>query len=101
MLSISKQRDLEKTVSDLVERVNILSKISGSNGITVVKGRSGIQLLGGGVPGKTEHKIFEVQSAAAGDGVYNCYEQTLDATDWTNTSGQRKTDGKNETEIEV
>lgn len=100
MLSISKQRDLEKTVSDLVERVNILSKISGRNGISVVKGRSGIQLLGGGISKKTEHKIFEVQEAA-GEGVYNCYEQTLDSTDWTDTSGARKTDGKNETDVEV
>ena len=39
-------------------------------------------------------KIFEVQSAAAGDGVYNCYQQKLDATDWTDTAGADKFDDK-------
>jgi len=34
-----------------------------------------------------EIKIFEVQSAATGDGVYNCYEQVLDSTNWIDTTG--------------
>ncbi|MHC4617204.1 MAG: LamG domain-containing protein [Planctomycetota bacterium] len=46
-------------------------------------------------------KIFEVQSAASGDGVYNCYEQTLDATEWTDTAGDPKFDDRNSTSIEV
>jgi len=39
---------------------------------------------------KIEFKIFIVQSAATGDGVYNCYEQTFDATDWDDTTGEPK-----------
>jgi len=46
-------------------------------------------------------KIFEVQSVATGDGVYNCYEQTLDATEWEDTDGDSKIDDLNETSIEV
>lgn len=46
-------------------------------------------------------KIFEVQSAATGDGVYTCYEQTLDATEWVDTAGDPKFDDKNATGIEV
>ena len=46
-------------------------------------------------------KIFEVQSEATGDGVYNCYEQTLDATEWDDTAGDPKFDDKNTTSVEV
>lgn len=46
-------------------------------------------------------RIFEVQSEAEGDGVYNCYQQTLDATDWEDTSGADRFDDKNDTSIEV
>ena len=46
-------------------------------------------------------KIFEVQSAATGDGVYNCYEQKLDATEWDDTTGDPKFDDKNTTSVEV
>ncbi len=37
-------------------------------------------------------QIFEVQSAATGDGVYNCYRQSLDADDWVDTTGANKFD---------
>lgn len=47
------------------------------------------------------HKLFKVHSEATGDGVYNCYEQTLDATEWVDTSGTSKVDNKNTDEIEV
>lgn len=46
-------------------------------------------------------KVFAVQSAATGDGVYNCYEQTLDATDWDDTAGNDKFDDKNSDSVEV
>jgi len=46
-------------------------------------------------------KIFEVQSAATGDGVYNCYEQTLNTDNWTDTSGKDKFTDTNSTEIKV
>jgi len=39
-------------------------------------------------------KIMEVQSEALGDGIYNCYEQTLDATEWHDTDGDTKVDDK-------
>ena len=35
----------------------------------------------------TAAKIYEVQSVATGDGLYNCYLQNIDATDWTDTAG--------------
>jgi len=50
-------------------------------------------------PGDT--RVFEVQSAATGDGVYNCYEQTLDATEWDDKTGNDKFDDKDATEVEV
>ena len=46
-------------------------------------------------------RIFEVQSAATGDGIYNCYEQILDATEWSDTAGDAKFDDKNTDSIEV
>jgi len=46
-------------------------------------------------------KVMEVQSEAAGDGVYNCYEQTLDATEWTDTAGDPKFDDANTDNVEV
>jgi len=46
-------------------------------------------------------RIFEVQSVATGDGVYNCYEQTFDATDWADTGGENKFLNLNETSVEV
>ncbi len=54
---------------------------------------------GGGMG--TVIKIFEVQSAATGDGIYNCYEQTLDATEWEDTAGNPKFDDKDTTEVEI
>jgi hypothetical protein len=51
--------------------------------------------------GTTDFKIFEVQSAATGDGVYTCREQTLDATEWDDTAGDAKFDELNTTEVEV
>jgi len=46
-------------------------------------------------------KIFAVQSEAAGDGVYDCYEQTLDATEWDDTAGDPKFDDLDAVEVEV
>lgn len=48
------------------------------------------------------HKIFEVQNATANkDGIYDCYEQTLDATEWADTAGDPKFDDKDAIVIEV
>lgn len=46
-------------------------------------------------------KVFEVQSAGTGDGIYNCYEQTLDATEWADTAGDAKFSDRNTTSTEV
>lgn len=46
-------------------------------------------------------KIFEVQSAAAGDGVYNCYEQKLLDAEWDDTEGTSKFDNKDAEPVEV
>jgi len=45
--------------------------------------------------------LFEVQSAGTGDGIYNCYEQNIDATEWADTAGDDKLDDKNSTSVEV
>lgn len=45
--------------------------------------------------------LFEVQSAATGDGVYNCYEQKLIASYWNNTTHQPKFTERDETPQEV
>lgn len=55
----------------------------------------------GGVSVVPQVKIFEVQSAATGDGIYNCYEQKLDATDWDDTSGADKFYDKDAVSVEV
>lgn len=47
-------------------------------------------------------KIFAVQAATANkDGIYNCYEQTLDKTEWADTAGDPKFDDKNAVVVEV
>lgn len=46
-------------------------------------------------------RIFEVQSAATGDGLYICYRQKLDATNWANESGLDKLLNYEDTPIEV
>ncbi len=57
------------------------------------------------LPGDNKIRIFEVQTSATGDGVYNCFEQSLDSTEWEDTSGNDKLDNKEasgeETEIEI
>ncbi|MCH8244621.1 hypothetical protein IIB97_01920 [Patescibacteria group bacterium] len=46
-------------------------------------------------------KIYEVQSSATGDGVYNCYEQTVDNVDWASTTEVDKVSDKNAISVEV
>ncbi len=50
---------------------------------------------------KPTPKLYEVQSEATGDGVYNCYEQVFDSTDWDATDGTEKHTGKNTDSIEI
>ncbi len=88
MIPIKKQLDMQKTIDDLIKRVNILSKVSGRNGIKVVEGSSGIQLVGD--PNNLKIKVFRVVSEATGDSVYNCFEQRLRDNTWENTFGDKK-----------
>lgn len=54
------------------------------------------------IPPSTDIRIVEVQNVTdLGDGVYNCYRQTLDATDWTDTAGADRFDDKDSTSVEV
>ena len=46
-------------------------------------------------------KIFEVQSSTTGDGIYTCYEQTLDSTEWADENGDDKFDDKDSVEVDV
>lgn len=46
-------------------------------------------------------KIFEVQAVVAGDGLYNCYEQEIDATRWADTTGLDRFIDKNTDTIAV
>jgi hypothetical protein len=46
-------------------------------------------------------KIFEVQSSATGQGVYNCYEQKIVSSNWDNATGSDKFADKSTTEIQV
>lgn len=46
-------------------------------------------------------KLYEVQSAGTGDGIYNCREQVFDATDWASTDGTEKHAELNTTSVEV
>jgi len=47
------------------------------------------------------NKIFEVQSAAIGDGVYNCYEQIVINAAWDDTSEASKIGDKDEEPVAI
>ncbi len=89
------------SASDLNARGDLLSKIARSlslNGFIDSTGFLGrTPAAGKGV----NIKLFAVQSAATGDGIYDCYEQSLDATEWDDTAGDSKVDDLNSTSIEV
>jgi len=91
----------------LVDRVNQLSKVTGSGGVSVITGTMGTNIIGDAAASSTGIKIVRVGGDGAygggagvgGDGVYTCIEQTLDATDWTDEAGADKFDDKNATSI--
>jgi len=96
------QRGDRVSASDLNARGELLSKIARSlsiNGIVDSTGFLGRKSISSG--GGISLKLFEVQSVATGDGVYDCYEQSLDATEWDDTAGDSKVDDLNSTSIEV
>jgi hypothetical protein len=60
-------------VNSLIDRVNILSRITTSGKISSIVSKLGVQIWSTpDAPGQ-ELKIFQVQSATAAEGVYNCY----------------------------
>lgn len=90
------------SASDFNLRADLLSKVLRSLNIDGIMDSTG--LLTRTRPEKGAGfviKLYEVQSAATGDGIYNCYEQTLDATEWDDTAGDSKIDDKNEDNVEV
>ncbi len=64
MIPIKKQLNTQKTIDDLIKRVNVLSKISGRNGIKVVEGGGGIQLLGSAVSELGQIRMARTTEAA-------------------------------------
>ena len=92
------------SASDLNARGDLLSKLARSlaaNGIVDSTGILTRPIRRPPSAGTISIKIFEVQSEATGDGVYNCYEQTLDATEWDDTAGDNKFDDKDAVSVEV
>ncbi len=90
------------SASDLNTRGEVLTKLARSLAANSVVDSTGILTRSRGKPSiAISIKLFAVQSEATGDGVYNCYEQTLDATEWDDTSGDSKVDDKNADSIEV
>ena len=85
----------------LVDRINVLSKIQGVDGTQVYTGPTGVKVRGGGAGGTGQARLYEVQSAATGDAVYNCHEHEIDATDWNSTTEVDKLEEKNTTDVEV
>ncbi|GAG76757.1 unnamed protein product, partial [marine sediment metagenome] len=71
---IERWKDIDSDeINPLIDRINTLSKITASNGIRITTSPLGINLIGSGITGgvSQQRKIFEVRSAATGDGVYN------------------------------
>ena len=76
-------RDLDKAI----ERLNLLAKISGMADTKVTTGPTGIQIKGGREGGvNSTSRLFQVQSSATGDAVYNTFEQFVSATNWVSTT---------------
>ncbi len=98
-----------RTLNELVDRVNALSNITATGSVRVIVGSAGVQLIGEKAKAvstastSTVIRIFEVQSAldTPSDGIYKCFEQTLDATEWADTAGDDKFDDKDAVEVEV
>lgn len=97
-----KKRLLGRDFNELIDRVNLLSKIQGVGGAQVMTGPTGVHVVDRRkLVSSPALKIFEVQSSATGDDVYNCYEQKIDATDWTSTGEVDKLVDKDAEAVEV
>ena len=107
-------RDNTDKLNQVIEAINQLTKLTGGPGINVNKSMAGYSLyldfptlirrIRFNRPATgTALKIFEVQSDRTdlGDGIYNCYKQKLDTTEWTGTGGGDKFVNAEETPEEV
>ncbi len=95
------QKPSFKDYNLLVDRLNSLSKITTNAGGSVTTSLAGVHLR---MPNPTTIlTIFEVQAVASplGDGIYNCYRQKLDATEWKDTDGDDRFDDYDTTAVEV
>jgi hypothetical protein len=97
-------------LNEMVDQINLNAQVIGGGAIQSLQTMQGrvnfasIEQINPRIPkrrGGSNFKVFRVVSEATGDGVYNCYEQTLDATEWVDTSGDPKFDDKNTDSIEV
>ncbi len=99
-LKAHKDKVSAKQYNKLVDYVEMMMNSMISDGAimggTILKRR----VTGSGGAG-TSFKVFEVQSAATGDGVYNCREERLKNTEWTTTDGDSHLGEKNSTAVEV
>ncbi|KKN71365.1 hypothetical protein LCGC14_0420870, partial [marine sediment metagenome] len=77
-------------INVVIDRVNSLSKVNSHSGINSSVSPLGVNILQSQEGKGVTIRIFEVQSAATGDGLYNCYRQKLDATNWADEGGLDK-----------
>ncbi len=81
-----KKRLSGKDLNVFIDRINLLSRVTGYGGTQVIAGPTGIQIRGGSGGVNSTTRIYRVQDTATGDGVYECFEQLVDSTDWLSTT---------------
>jgi hypothetical protein len=84
----------------LADSINKLLNMKVGGGLRLYKGGAAFKLHST-MPGAYEgsppeqiipEKVYEVLNAASGDGVYDCIECSMDATEWDDTAGDDKFD---------
>jgi len=96
-----KRRIKPADVDRLIDRVNILSKMTGTGGISVSAGTTGVNIHNRMKAAGRGSYIMEVQSAAAGDGLYTCRKEKLLAAEWADEAGDDKFSDKAEDEYTI
>ncbi len=89
------------SASEYNRLVDLLAKISNSFLVSGLMDSTGFHTSRQPFVPAMDIRIFEVQSAATGDGLYTCYQQKLDATNWANEGGLDKLLDFNTTEVIV
>lgn len=108
---ISGPRTLVRKINELIEAANSFKRMSGDSFIKVnhTQGGAGVRIDVDAVAGRLARqtnaglgtKIFEVQSNSTGNGVYNCFEQLIDATDWDVANKHDYLDDKDTVSVKV